>query len=240
MAKLIMATRAPETIGFHAILNEMLRRAHYTFQPEYEVYARGYGVRLVDYMETLHLEARMVVGAVKYDFRACGTSVEMVIQEVACEAITRLHHEHHELWEAPFTYLLVRVPEAPIAHVVLPPVEPYTLEKCMADTISAYEMAHRSLVWELEETRSRLVHLQYQLEPYLQSMRLPKKIMDDWPQNTPQEEAPPSHRFPHVVGAWAEASETYNPISMGLHVRRFHVKPVTRVNLLGFPELIDP
>jgi hypothetical protein len=181
MAKLIMATRAPETIGFPAILNEMLRRAHYTFQPDYEVYARGYGVGLVDYMATLHLEARMVVGAVAYDFRACGTSMEMVIQEMAREAITRLRYEHRELWEAPFTYLPVRGPEAPIAHVVSPPVGPYTLERYMADAISAYEMVHRSLVWELEETRSRLVHLQYQLEPYLQSMRLPKKIMDDWP-----------------------------------------------------------
>jgi hypothetical protein len=239
MAKLIMATRAPETTGFPVILNEMLRRAHYTFQPEYEVYARGYGVGLVDYLATLHLEARMVVGAVKYGFRACGTSVEMVIQEVEREAIARLRHEHRELWEDPFTYLPVRGPEAPIAHVVSPPDGPYTLEKCMVDTVSAYEMAHRSLVWELEETRSRIIRLQYQVEPYLRSMRLPKKIMDEWLQNTPQEEAPPSHRFPHVVGAWAEARETYNPISMGLDVRRFHVKPITRVELLGFSELID-
>jgi hypothetical protein len=111
--------------------------------------------------------------------------VEMVIQEVAHEAITRLRHKHRELWEAPFTYLLVRGPEAPIAPVVSPPVGPYTLEKCMADTVSAYEMVHRSLVWELEETRSHLIRLQYQLEPYLRSMRLPKKIMDDWPRNTP-------------------------------------------------------
>jgi hypothetical protein len=231
MAKLIMATRAPETIGFLAILNEMLRRAHYTFQPEYEVYARGYGVGLVDYMATLHLEARMVVGAVTYDFRACGTSVEMAIQEVAREAITRIRHKHHELWEDHFTYLPVRGPEAPIAHVVSPPLGPYTLERCMAD---------QSLVWELEETRSRLVHLQYQLEPYLWSMKLPKVIMEDWPQHMPQEEAPPSHRFPHVVGAWAEARETYNPISMGLHVRRFHVKPTTRESLLGAPKPFDP
>jgi hypothetical protein len=71
-------------------------------------------------------------------------------------------------------------------------------------------------------------------------MRLPKKIMNDWPRNTPHEEVPPSHHFPHVVGAWAEARETYNPISMGLHVRRFHVKPVTRMELSGFPELLDP
>jgi hypothetical protein len=182
----------------------------------------------------------MVVGAVKYDFRTCGTSVEMVIQEVAHEAITRIRHKHRELWEAPFTYLLVRGPEAPIAPVVSPPVGPYTLEKCMADTVSAYEMVHRSLVWELEETRSHLIRLQYQLEPYLRSMRLPKKIMDDWLRNTPQEDALHSHRFLHVVGAWAEARETYNPISMGLHVRRFHVKLVTHVDLLGFLELIDP
>jgi hypothetical protein len=68
----------------------MLRMSHYLFQPEYEVYAHGYGVGLVDYMATLLLEAKLVVGAVTYDLRACGTSVEMVIQEVAREAITRV------------------------------------------------------------------------------------------------------------------------------------------------------
>jgi hypothetical protein len=130
MAKLIMATRAPETIGFPALLNEMLRRAHYAFQPEYEVYARGFGVGLVDYMVTLHLEARMVVGAETYDFRAWGTSVEMAIQEVAWEAIAQLHYEHRELWEDPFTYLLVRGPMDPIAHVVSLPIGPFTLERC--------------------------------------------------------------------------------------------------------------
>jgi hypothetical protein len=240
MATLIMATRAPDTIGFPAILNEMLRSSHYFFQPEYEVYARGCGVGLVDYMASLHLEPRWMVGAVRYNFRACGTSVQMVIQEVAREAIARLRHEHRELWEAPFTYLPVRGPEDPIAHVVSPPMGPYTLETCMADTISAYEMAHRSLVWELEETRSRLVRLQYQVEPYLRSMKLPRKIMDDWARNTPHEEAPPSHRFPHVVGTWAETRGSYNPITMGLPVRRFRMVPTTRASLLGFPEPFDP
>jgi hypothetical protein len=112
--KLIMATHALEMIGFATFLNKMLRRAHYTLQPEYEVYARGYGVGLVDYLATLHLEARMVVGAEKYNFHAWGTSVEMDIQEVARGAVTRLHHEHWELWEDPFTYLLVRDPRTPL------------------------------------------------------------------------------------------------------------------------------
>jgi hypothetical protein len=75
----IMATRAPEMVGFSALLNEMLRRAHCTFQPEYAVYARGYGVGMVDYVETLHLEARMVVGSEAYDFQARGTKPEMPI-----------------------------------------------------------------------------------------------------------------------------------------------------------------
>jgi hypothetical protein len=48
MATMIMATRAQETIGFPAILNEMLRKSQYFYQPEYEVYARGCGVGLVD------------------------------------------------------------------------------------------------------------------------------------------------------------------------------------------------
>jgi hypothetical protein len=85
---LIVVTRTPETIGFLVLLNEMLRRTHYTFRPEYAVYAHGYGVGRVDYIATFHLEARMVVGSEAYDFQARGTSPEMAIQEVAREAIT--------------------------------------------------------------------------------------------------------------------------------------------------------
>jgi hypothetical protein len=160
-----MAARAPETVGFPALLNDMLRRAHYTFRPEYAVHACGYGVGMVEYVATLDLEARMVVGAETYDFNAWGISVEMAIQEVARGAITRLRHEHREHWEDPFTYLPVRGSEDPIAHVISPPLGPFTSERCMAETISAYEMVHRSLLWELDETRSCLTHLQYQMEP---------------------------------------------------------------------------
>jgi len=64
---LIMANRTLDTIGFPALLNEMLRRAHYPFHIEYAVYARGYGVGMVDYVATLHIEAKMVVGSEAYD-----------------------------------------------------------------------------------------------------------------------------------------------------------------------------
>jgi hypothetical protein len=65
---LIMATRASDAIGFPALLNEMLRRAHYTFRPEYVVYTRGYGLSMADHMAVLYLEARMVVKSEAYDF----------------------------------------------------------------------------------------------------------------------------------------------------------------------------
>ena len=100
-----MATRMEETIGFPAILNEMMRCARYAFLPEYAVYARGYGVGLVDYVATLHLGPRMVIGPPPPDFEAWGTSMEMAIQGVAQSAIVVLRHEHPELWEEPFTYL---------------------------------------------------------------------------------------------------------------------------------------
>ncbi|KAG2592047.1 hypothetical protein PVAP13_5NG523300 [Panicum virgatum] len=158
-----MATRAKDTIGFPAPLNEMLRRAHYTFRPEYAVYARGYGVGMVDYVATLHLEARMVVGSEAYDFQAKGTSLEMAIQEVAREAITRLRYEQQELWEDPFTYLPMKGPEEPFAHCISPSVGPFTMERCMAETISSYELVNWSLLRELDETRRCLYNLQVQV-----------------------------------------------------------------------------
>jgi hypothetical protein len=194
---------------------------------------------MVDYVATLHLEARMVVGSETYDFQARGTSPEMAIQEVALEAITRLRYEHQELWEDPFTYLPEKGPEESFGCCVSPPVGLLTLERCMAETTSAHEWAHQSLLWELEETRRRLYNLQVRVELYTRMRKVPKKVIDELPQYTPQEEAPP-HRFRHMVGAWAEARQTYNPISMGLHMRRFHVMPATRESLLGAPELFDP
>ena len=109
----------------------------------------------------------------------------------------------------------------------------------MAEAMTAYEIENRSLVWELEETRRRLVILQVQVEPYIRMMRLPRTVPNAWPQNTPQE-APPSHRYPHVVGVWAQARRGYNPISMGLHVRRIRAEPTTRESLLGDSEPLHP
>ena len=70
---LIMATHAVDTIGFPVILREMMRRARYAFWPKYAVYAEGYGVGLVNYVATLHLGARMEIGAASYEFQAWGT-----------------------------------------------------------------------------------------------------------------------------------------------------------------------
>jgi hypothetical protein len=234
-----MATRADETIGFPTILNEMMRRARYAFRPKCAVYARGYGVGLVKYVATLHLGPRMVIGPPPPDFEAWGTSMEMAIQEVAWSAIIVLRHEHPELWEKPFTYIPVRGLGDPIAHVVTPPNGPFTIERCMAEVVTAYEIENRSLVWELEEARRHLVNLQVQVEPSIRTMTLPRTVPNAWPQNMPQEEAPPSHRCPHVVGVWVQARHVYNPISMGLHVRRVRVEPTTRESLLGDPERLS-
>ena len=237
---LIMATRAVDTIGFPVILREMMRRARYGFWPEYAVYAEGYGVGLVNYVATLHLGARMEIRVAPHEFQAWGSSMEMAIQEVARSAIVVLRYEHRELWEAPFTYLPVRGLKDPIAHIVSPPEGPFTVERCMAESITAYEIENRSLVWELEETRRCLVDLQYQVEPYIRMMSLLRKVPNAWPRNTPQEDAPPSHCYPHVEGVWAQARHGYNPISMGLHVRQFRVESATRESLLGAPELLRP
>ena len=115
----------------------------------------------------------------------------------------------------------------------------------MAETISAYEMAHRSLLMELEETRSRLVKIQYQMvgvrvDPYIRMKMVPKKVPSAWPRSTLQEEAPPSLCYVHLVGVWAKMGPTFNPITMGLHLRRFDIVITTREALLGAPEPFYP
>jgi hypothetical protein len=64
-----------------------------------------------------------------------------------------------------------RDPRSPFGRYVSPPVGPFTLERCMAETTSDYEWAHRSLLWELEETRRHLYNLQIRVELYTRMRR---------------------------------------------------------------------
>jgi hypothetical protein len=232
---LILATRAEDVVGFPALLNEMLWKANYSLRPEYTVYARGLGVGVVDYVATLHLSARMVAGSESHVFEASGTSVEMAIQEVAYEAMTRLRWEHQELWEDPFTYYPMQAPDDPVCRFATAPVWAPLLERRMVGLVSAYDWAYRSVKWELEETRRRLVRTQWELEPFVRSGKVRRRVVDGWPSETVQEEAPPTHRFPVAGGRRAVAMPMLNPISMGLHVRRFPRTSSTRESLLGAP-----
>ncbi|CAL4977154.1 unnamed protein product [Urochloa decumbens] len=161
-----LATHALDTVGFPALLNETLVKVNYTFKPKYVVYARGYGMGMVEYVARIYLE-RMEMGFEPFRFEAVGTSPEMAIQEVAHGALAQLRYELRELWEDPFTYLPVQGPEDPFPRFVSIPVEVPLLERRMAETISAYERVYRSMMWELDETRRRLLHLQTKAEPYM-------------------------------------------------------------------------
>nr|TKW28097.1 hypothetical protein SEVIR_3G302325v2 [Setaria viridis] len=229
---LIMATCATDAVGFPAVLNEMLVKAGYTFRPEYEVYARGFGVCVVEYVAALHIQAKMVTGSVPYVFQASGTYPKMAIQEVAHEAIMRLRYEHRELWEDPFSYLPMQGPEDPLCHFATVPVGASPLVRCMAETISAYEWAYewayRSVKWELEETRRCFLKFQIEVEPFVRSRKVPRHVLDRLSSVTAQEMAAPSHCFPLVMGTWAEAWPRLNPISMGSHMRQFPQVRTTR------------
>ncbi|CAO2207709.1 unnamed protein product [Urochloa humidicola] len=165
---LVMAPRALDTVGgFPTLLNKTLVKANYTFRPVYMVYARGYGVGMLEYVARVYLEESMVPGSMPYGFEAVGPSPEMAIQEVAHGALARLRYELRELWEDPFTYLPIQGPKDPFAHFVSIPVETPLLERHMAETIFAYERAYQSMRWELDETRRRLLHLQTKVQLYM-------------------------------------------------------------------------
>lgn len=172
---LIMATRTENVIGFPALLNEAMRRSRYELRPEYAVYTMGIGVGLAEYKATLLIHARGVVGATSFEFGVGGTSTEMVIQEVARVALIRLHYEHQELWEGPFTYVPVQGPDEPLGYIASVPENAPPLERVMVETISAYARAHQSLRVELEETRRRYLDLQVRVEPFARSQRPPRR-----------------------------------------------------------------
>ncbi|CAN6229582.1 unnamed protein product [Urochloa humidicola] len=237
----IMATRAPEAVGFPAILDEAVRRARFLLKPEYEVFARGYAVGLDEYMARLHL-GEMEGGEGKvYVYEAIGTSPEMAIHEVARVALMYLRYEIEELWGEPYTFVPMMGPGPyAVPFVVTPPPGTSPHERRMADIIVAYEWAYRSTRAELDERRRRFLHFQSNVELKARTNKAPKSLLRELPRDTPQVVAAPSDRFPLVVGAWAEARVRRNAISMGLHLNDFPRVPASCETLLGPPEPLFP
>ncbi|CAL4924214.1 unnamed protein product [Urochloa decumbens] len=235
----VMATRALDTVGFPALLNEALRRANFICKPEYEVHARGYAIGFDEYMARLYLSERKDIGIYPHAFQACGTTPEMAVQEVARVTLIHLRYELPELWGDVFTYLPMQGPGDVCPYTVTIPVGAPPRERYMAETISIYERAYRSVKAELDETRRRLHDFQVGVELKVRTKKAPRTLLDDLPREPLQENIAPSHRFPHVNGVWAE-TRSYNPIPMGLHVRRFNCVRTTREALLGAPEHFFP
>ncbi|CAO2198331.1 unnamed protein product [Urochloa humidicola] len=237
----IMATRAPETVGFPALLDGAVRMARFYLKPEYEVFARGYAVGLDEYMARLHLGEREGEEGKVYVFEAFGTSAEMAVHEVARVALMYLRYEVQELWGEPYTFVPMLGPGAhDVPFVVSPPPGTSLQEKRMAEIIAAYEWAYRSTRAELDETRRRLLHFQSSVELKARVNRAPRSLLRELPHDPPQVVAAPSDRFPLVVGTWAEARVRRNAISMGLHLNDFPCVPASRETLLGAPEPLFP
>ncbi|CAN6356469.1 unnamed protein product [Urochloa humidicola] len=233
----VMATRAPEAVGFPAILDGDVRRARFFFKPEYEVFARGYAVGLDEYKARLHLGEREDGEGKVYMFEANGTSAEMAIHEVARVALMHLRYEIQELWGGPYTFIPMMAPGAfAVPFVVTPPPGTPPHERRMADIIAAYEWAYRSTRAELEETRRQFLHFQSNVELKARTNKAPRSLLSELPRDTPQVVAAPSDRFPLVVGTWAEARVRRNAMSMGLHLNDFPRVPASRETLLGPPE----
>ncbi|CAO2208236.1 unnamed protein product [Urochloa humidicola] len=237
----IMATRASEIVGFPALLNEALKTARFIHKPEYKVFARGYAIGLDEYMARLHLGEREGERGKTYVFEAMGTSAEMAVHEVARGALAYLRYELRELWEEPYTFFPLQGPrEHDVPYVVSPPPGTSPQEKWMAEVIATYEWAYRSARAELDETRRRFLNFQINVELKTRTNKAPKSLLRELPRHTPQSVAAPSDHFPILVGTWAEAKATYNPISMGLHVNRFSCVSASRKTLLGSPEPLSP
>ncbi|CAN6371547.1 unnamed protein product [Urochloa humidicola] len=237
----VMATRAPETVGFPALLDGAVRMAHFYLKPEYEMFARGYAVGLDEYMARLHLGEREGEEGKVYVFEAFGTSAEMAVHEVARVALMYLRYEVQELWGEPYTFVPMLGPGAhDVPFVVSPPPGTSLQEKRMAEIIAAYEWAYRSTRAELDETRRRLLHFQSSVELKARVNRAPRSLLRELPRDPPQVVAAPSDRFPLVVGTWAEARVRRNAISMGLHLNDFPCVPASRETLLGAPEPLFP
>jgi hypothetical protein len=49
LGHLVMATHGENIEGFPALLNELMRRANYSYRPEHAVYALGVGHGMIDY-----------------------------------------------------------------------------------------------------------------------------------------------------------------------------------------------
>jgi hypothetical protein len=127
-----MVTRAEGVQGFPSILNEMLWRGNFLYQPEYSVYARGLGPGMVDYFATMFIPMRLVEGVNhSHNFVAHGTSVGMTVQEVAYNAMTHLRSEIPELWMSPFQHFPMRGPQ-PGVNLFSLPTQPQLIARQIA------------------------------------------------------------------------------------------------------------
>ncbi|KAJ1264963.1 hypothetical protein BS78_08G040900, partial [Paspalum vaginatum] len=200
-----MATCAEGVEGSPFILDEKLWRGNFSYRPEYEVYARGRELGLVDYVATLFMPKCLVEGVTKpHRFVAVGTSVEVAIQAVAYKAIGVLRLEVMELDHYPFSHFPIQSPEQGVNSFEMVLGDATLYERRMSELVQAQDLMIRCLTYELGETRSRYNRLQHFVEPFVRMGLGNPNVLYGATDRTPYELAPSSFRYPLVQGTWVE------------------------------------
>ena len=112
---LVKETRAEDVDGFPALLQDMMWRANFTYQPEYALYRRDRGPGMEEYRAIINVIARQVAGSVPYCIQVHATSEPMAVQEAARRMMSLLRHDLTELSQPPYDHFPKQGPRAEVS-----------------------------------------------------------------------------------------------------------------------------
>jgi hypothetical protein len=161
-------TQAEGTKGFPALLQEMMWRANFSYEPEYFLYSIEIGHRLVEIHACVLLHSRIMKGPLErsHHFSDVRSSLEGAIQICAYNAITNLRRRYSELNSSyTFAYFPFHVQYGTNAVLYPHPEHEDDLQSIrMSELTQALDVAFLCYASELNSSRRRLGILMARLE----------------------------------------------------------------------------
>lgn len=197
---LVKETQAENVDGYPALLREMMWRANFTYQPSYAIYRRDRGPGMEEYLAVINIIARRVTGSIPYCFQARGTSEAMALQEVARVAMSHLRYDLTELSQPPYYHfpMCERGTEVDTFARIQFGEDPQVRQ--LARLVHTMDQIHRCAVYELYETRQRLVVAQENLQLMCNMGIIDRHVVYGANEISPYASAPPMYRLPEVPG----------------------------------------
>ena len=197
---LVRETHAEDVDGYPALLRDMMWRANFTYQPTYSIYRRDRGPGMEEYMAVIDIIARRVTGSIPYRFQEYSTSEAMALQEVARAAMSRLCYDLTELSQPPYDHFPMQAHAGEVSRFARIQFGEDPQVRQLARLVHIMDQMHRCTVYELEETRRRLIEAQEHLRLMCDMRLIHADALYGANMISPYLSAPPEYRLPALTG----------------------------------------